>query len=67
MIDVGPGDFEDKVAAALDRLPEDLGQLMRNVAVTIEHRPGQPGLPGLYQASHSPAAHRITRACCRTG
>ena len=48
MINVGPGDFEDKVAAALDRLPGDLGQLMRNVAVTIEHRPGQPGLPGLY-------------------
>ena len=34
---------------ALDRLPEDLGQLMRNVAVTIEHGPGPPGLPGFYQ------------------
>jgi predicted Zn-dependent protease with MMP-like domain len=35
--------------AALDSLPEDLGQLMRNVAVTVEHGPGPPGLLGLYQ------------------
>jgi predicted Zn-dependent protease with MMP-like domain len=25
------------------------GQLMSNVAVTVEHGPGPPGLPGLYQ------------------
>ncbi|HUY44856.1 MAG TPA: metallopeptidase family protein [Streptosporangiaceae bacterium] len=37
------------VAAALDGLPEELGKLMRNVAVTVEHDAGPPGLLGLYQ------------------
>jgi predicted Zn-dependent protease with MMP-like domain len=37
------------VVAALDSLPDDLGNLMRNVAVTVEHDPGPPGLLGLYQ------------------
>ena len=27
----------------------ELGRLMRNVAVTVEHNPGPPGLLGLYQ------------------
>ena len=49
MFDVQPGPFEDMVVTALDGLPEDLGQLMRNVAVTVEHGPGPPGLLGLYQ------------------
>lgn len=49
MIDVEPAKFEDMVVAALDSLPEDLGRLMRNVAVTVEHGPGPPGLLGLYQ------------------
>jgi predicted Zn-dependent protease with MMP-like domain len=49
VIDVEPAQFEDMVAAALDSLPEDLGRLMRNVAVTVEHGPGPPGLLGLYQ------------------
>jgi predicted Zn-dependent protease with MMP-like domain len=47
--DVDPGRFEEMVATALDGLPEELGQLMRNVAVTVEHDPGPPGLLGLYQ------------------
>ena len=67
VIDVEPGRFEDMVVTALDGLPEDLGQLMRNVAVTVEHDPGPPGLLGPTKASRSPAAHRITRACYRTG
>ena len=37
------------VATALDELPAELGRLMRNVAVTVEHNPGPPGLLGLYQ------------------
>ncbi len=37
------------VATALDQLPEELGRLMRNVAVIVEHRPGPPGLLGLYE------------------
>ena len=49
MIDVPPERFEEMVAAALDGLPEDLGRLMRNVAVTVEHGPGPRGLLGLYQ------------------
>jgi len=49
VFDVQPGPFEDMVVTALDGLPEDLGQLMRNVAVTVEHGPGPPGLLGLYQ------------------
>jgi Zincin-like metallopeptidase len=49
MIEVEPGRFEEMVITALDGLPEDLGQLMRNVAVTVEHGPGPPGLLGLYQ------------------
>jgi len=49
VIDVEPGRFEQMVADALDGLPEDLGRLMRNVAVTVQHDPGPPGLLGLYQ------------------
>ena len=49
MIEVEPERFEDMVAAALDGLPAEFGRLMRNVAVTVEHGPGPPGLLGLYQ------------------
>jgi len=49
VIEVEPGRFEDMVVTALDGLPEELGQLMRNVAVTVEHDPGPRGLLGLYQ------------------
>ncbi|WP_422281348.1 metallopeptidase family protein [Trebonia sp.] len=37
------------VATALDSLPAELGRLMSNVAVTVEHDPGPPGLLGLYE------------------
>jgi predicted Zn-dependent protease with MMP-like domain len=49
MIEVEPEHFEEMVASALDGLPEDLGRLMSNVAVTVEHGAGPPGLLGLYQ------------------
>jgi predicted Zn-dependent protease with MMP-like domain len=49
VIQVEPGRFEDMVVTALDGLPEELGQMMRNVAVTVEHDPGPPGLLGLYE------------------
>ena len=49
MIEVEPGRFEDMVAMALDGLPEELGRLMANVAVTVQHEPGPPGLLGLYE------------------
>ena len=49
VVDVQPGRFEEMVVAALDGLPEELGRLMRHVAVTVEHGPGPPGLLGLYE------------------
>jgi predicted Zn-dependent protease with MMP-like domain len=49
VIEVEPGRFEDMVATALDGLPEGLGRLMANVAVTVQHEPGPPGLLGLYE------------------
>ena len=49
VIDVEPERFESMVEAALDAMPEELGQMMRNVAVTVQHYPGPPGLLGLYE------------------
>jgi predicted Zn-dependent protease with MMP-like domain len=49
VIEVGQDRFEEMVLTALDGLPEALGRLMRNVAVTVEHDGGPPGLLGLYQ------------------
>jgi predicted Zn-dependent protease with MMP-like domain len=49
VIYVDPDRFEEMVATALDGLPEEFGRLMRNVAVTVEHAPGPPGLLGLYR------------------
>ena len=49
MIDIEPERFEEMVATALDGLPTELGELMRNVAVTVEHGPGPRNLLGLYQ------------------
>ena len=49
MIEVAPERFEEMVEAALDGLPPELGRLMSNVAVTVQHEPGPPGLLGLYQ------------------
>jgi predicted Zn-dependent protease with MMP-like domain len=49
VIEVEPERFEDMVGVALDGLPDELGRLMRNVAVTVQHEPGPPGLLGLYE------------------
>jgi predicted Zn-dependent protease with MMP-like domain len=49
VIDVEPARFEEMVVTALDGLPEQLGRLMSNVAVTVEHGPGPRGLLGLYE------------------
>jgi len=49
VIEVDPWHFEEMVASALDGLPEELGRLMSNVAVTVEHGAGPPGLLGLYE------------------
>jgi len=49
VVEVEPERFEEMVAAALDGLPEGLGRLMNNVAVTVEHGRGPRGLLGLYE------------------
>ena len=49
MIDVEPERFEGMVSDALDGIPAELGELMSNVAVTVHHDSGPPGLLGLYQ------------------
>ncbi|TIC87617.1 metallopeptidase family protein [Nocardioides sp. GY 10113] len=49
MVEVEPERFEEYVAEALDGLPPELGRLMDNVAVTVDHHGGRPGLLGLYQ------------------
>jgi predicted Zn-dependent protease with MMP-like domain len=49
VIEVEPSRFEEMIVTALDGLPDDLGRIMSNVAVTVEHRVGPPGLLGLYQ------------------
>jgi predicted Zn-dependent protease with MMP-like domain len=49
VIDIDPARFEEMVVEALDGLPEELGRLMRNVVVLVEHEDGPPGLLGLYE------------------
>ena len=49
MVEVDPERFEAMVSEALDGLPADLGGLLSNVAVTVEHNEGPPGLLGLYR------------------
>jgi predicted Zn-dependent protease with MMP-like domain len=49
VIDIDPARFEEMVVEALDGLPDDLGRLMRNVVVLVEHEDGPPGLLGLYE------------------
>ena len=58
MIAVEPERFEEMVTEALDGLPVELGRLMSNVAVTVEHDGGPPGLLGLYQGI--PLSRRTT-------
>ena len=48
MVIVSDEQFEQMVGEALDGVPPELGRLMRNVAVTVQHEPGPPGLLGLY-------------------
>jgi predicted Zn-dependent protease with MMP-like domain len=49
MVEVDPERFEAMVREALDGLPLELGKLMSNVAVTVEHDEGPVGLLGLYR------------------
>ena len=49
MTDVAPERFEELVAEALDGIPPELGRLMENVAVTVDHDSPPGGLLGLYE------------------
>src|SRR4249919_3638267 len=49
MVEIEPERFDAMVREALDGLPPELGRLMSNVAVTVDHEGGRPGLLGLYQ------------------
>jgi predicted Zn-dependent protease with MMP-like domain len=49
VVEVDPERFEAMVSEALDGLPVELGELMSNVAVTVQHDGGPAGLFGLYQ------------------
>jgi predicted Zn-dependent protease with MMP-like domain len=58
VIEVAPARFEEMVAEALDGLPDELGVLMTNVAVTVQHERGPTGLLGLYRGI--PLSRRTT-------
>lgn len=49
MVDVPEDRFNQLVADALDSLPPELGELMRNVAVVIADESEEVGLLGLYE------------------
>ncbi|MEV5704876.1 metallopeptidase family protein [Actinoallomurus sp. NPDC052274] len=49
MMEVTREEFEDLVAEALDTIPPDLTDLMRNVVVLVEDVAPEPGLLGLYE------------------
>jgi predicted Zn-dependent protease with MMP-like domain len=49
VVEVEPERFEAMVGEALDGLPPELGALMTNVAVVVEHDRGPRGLLGLYR------------------
>jgi predicted Zn-dependent protease with MMP-like domain len=49
MVEVDRERFEEMVRAALDGIPDELGELISNVAVTVDHGVGPAGLLGLYQ------------------
>ena len=58
VITVDPESFEQMVATALDSLSADFADLIKNVAVLVEHGPGPRGLLGLYEGI--PLTNRTT-------
>src|SRR5665811_2580913 len=71
MVEVDPERFEVMVSEALDGIPGDLGELMSNVAVTVQHDSGPAGLVGLYQGvpsvsyTHLRAHETVLDLVCR--
>jgi predicted Zn-dependent protease with MMP-like domain len=58
VIEVDAESFERMVGTALDSLPREFAELMKNVAVLVEHGPGPRGLLGLYEGI--PLTNRTT-------
>jgi predicted Zn-dependent protease with MMP-like domain len=58
VIEVDAESFERMVGTALDSLPREFADLMKNVAVLVEHGPGPRGLLGLYEGI--PLTNRTT-------
>ncbi|WP_419926789.1 metallopeptidase family protein [Candidatus Poriferisocius sp.] len=48
MVEVSRERFEELVGHALDTIPDDLGELMENVAVLVEDEGEDPDIWGLY-------------------
>src|SRR3954451_19192561 len=48
-MEVEPERFAELVSAALDSIPAELGKLMENVAVMVDHDSPPGGLYGLYE------------------
>ncbi|WP_285496958.1 metallopeptidase family protein [Actinomadura sp. NBRC 104425] len=49
MIEMSREAFEDLVGEALDSIPAELTEVMRNVVIVVEDDAPEPGLLGLYQ------------------
>jgi predicted Zn-dependent protease with MMP-like domain len=51
VLDIGPEEFEELVAAALDEIPDELARLVDNVVFVVEDDvpPGEEPLLGLYE------------------
>ncbi len=62
MVEVDPERFEVMVSEALDGIPAELGELMSNVAVTVQHDSGPAGL-GPLPGSAIDAPVDVLRRC----
>jgi hypothetical protein len=65
MVEVDPKRFEVMVSEALDGLPEELRELMSNVAVTVPHDAGPAGVLGPSRSSVDPPFDVLRRRPAR--
>ena len=63
MVEVDSARFEAMVSEALGWSTVELGQLMSNVAVVVEHDEGPAGLLGLYQGIPFSTPYDELRRC----
>ena len=61
MVEVDPERFEVMVSEALDGIPAELGELMSNVAVTVQHDGGPAGPLGALPGSAIDASVDVLR------